>query len=234
MNQSLGTLYLIPNFLSEQNRTVIPEGTINAIKEVKTFFVESEKQTNRLLAWTKNKDVIDAAEYVFVKELKDRDLATILFEKSANGPMGVVSDAGCPAIADPGAKIVLAAHEMNFKVVPLSGPSSIFMALMASGFNGQQFQFNGYLPIDSTERQKSIRKMEAAAQNGAQIFMETPYRNEKLFEDLLKLCGKNTLLSIASNLTSDSEFTATKSIGEWKNHSKPSIHKQPTIFILSA
>ena len=150
--------------------------------------------------------------------------------------VGIISEAGVPCVADPGSKIVNFAHKFQIEVVPLVGPSSILLALMSSGLNGQNFAFIGYLPIDKSERSRKIKDLEVLSRKTkqTQIFMETPYRNIQLFESVLKVCSKNTKLCIAANITFDSENIKTKTIEEWKLSSPPNIHKSPTIFLIHA
>ena len=151
----------------------------------------------------------------------------------AGNDLGVLSEAGCPAIADPGADVVAIAQRNNFTVVPLVGPSSILLSLMASGFNGQSFAFVGYLPIQSDERSKVLKKLESRAysENQSQIFIETPYRNMKMLEEILKTCQPNTLLCIAADITLETEFIKTKTIKEWKTQ-LPDLNKRPCIFLI--
>ena len=147
--------------------------------------------------------------------------------------MGVVSEAGCPAVADPGADVVAYAQQKNYRVVPMVGPSSILMALMGSGFNGQSFAFSGYLPVTSPERSKALKKLESRIynENQTQLFIETPYRNMKMLEDILNTCQPNTLLCIAADITLDTEFIKTKRVKDWK-HQLPDLNKRPCIFLL--
>ena len=148
--------------------------------------------------------------------------------------MGVISEAGCPAVADPGAAVVAMAHKKHLKVVPLTGPSSIILSVMASGFNGQSFAFNGYLPVKNDERAKKLRQLESRAWNEdqTQLFIEAPYRNAKMLETIIRVCKKNTMLCIASGLTCENEFIKTQSVEEWKNFNAETIQKVPAIFLL--
>src|SRR5581483_7953556 len=165
----------------------------------------------------------------------NRDIDTSDFFKglTSGHDVGLMSEAGCPGVADPGSEIVAEAHRRGIKIVPLVGPGSILLALMASGFNGQSFTFHGYLPIDKSERAKKIKEMEATATrlNQTQIFIETPFRNNQLLEEILRSCTAKTRLCIACNLTADDEFVQTKTIAEWKQK-VPDLHKRPTIFLL--
>ena len=170
-----------------------------------------------------------------LEELDGGAHAIITVEPLEKGfDMGVISEAGCPAIADPGAEVVKIAQTKNLKVVPLVGPSSILLGLMASGFNGQSFAFVGYLPIQGNERTQRIKQLEkrAKTENQSQIFIETPYRNQKLLSEILSTCQGNTKLCIACDITLESEYIKTKSINEWKKSALPDLNKRPSIFIL--
>ena len=168
-------------------------------------------------------------------DTKDDELFDYLYPINEGHDMGIISEAGCPCIADPGAKIVSLAHEKNIKVIPLTGPSSIILALMASGLNGQAFTFHGYLPIDNMERHKKIKQLEedSGKTQCTQIFIETPYRNNKMLETILKVCNPATQLCIASELTSANEWIKTKPIADWKNETTD-LHKKPVIFLIQS
>ena len=229
------TVYLIPTVLHEGQIETLPAYLLPAIKKCNIFFVENERTARRYLKILWKEMVIDDYEWQNMKEV---NAETILQFKNAikqNKTIGIISEAGCPGIADPGQQLVMIAQEMNIAVKPLVGPSSILLALMASGMNGQQFQFVGYLPIESAERSKSIKNLESESKqkNCTQIFIETPYRNNQLLEALLKNCKTNTLVCIACELTSDHEFVKTKSVHDWKKQ-VPDLHKKPVIFLLLA
>ena len=229
------TVYLIPTVLHEGQIDTLPAYLLPAIKKCNIFFVENERTARRYLKLLWKEMVIDDYEWQNIKEV---NAETILQFKNAikqNKTIGLISEAGCPGVADPGQQLVMIAQEMNIAVKPLVGPSSILLALMASGMNGQQFQFVGYLPIDSAERLKAIKNLESESKqkNCTQIFIETPYRNNQLLDALLKNCKANTLVCIACELTSESEFVKTRSVQDWKKQ-VPDLHKKPVIFLLLA
>lgn len=232
-------VYLIPTFLDEHNTQVIPVYVLDAIKNCRVFFVENERSARRYLKMLWKEMIIDDYQW-FVIDKHASDLTkntevnrafkqALIEEKN----IGIISEAGCPGIADPGQLLVGIAHESGAIVKPLVGPSSILLALMASGMNGQQFQFAGYLPIDHTQRIKAIKDLEqeSSRKNCTQIFIETPYRNNQLLETLLKVCNPGTRLCIAANLTASTEFIQTKPIADWKKNI-PDLHKQPAIFLI--
>lgn len=226
-----GIVYLIPSLLDEEDGVnAIPAYILSAVKTCEVFFVENERTARRYLKKLWKEMVIDNYEWCDV-EAVDSFKRKLKEEKT----IGIISEAGSPSIADPGQSLIAIAHQMNAEVKPLVGPNSILLALMASGMNGQQFQFLGYLPIDNQERLKTIKELEAESKkkNCTQIFIETPYRNNQLIESIIKSCKENTLLCIAANLTSPKEFIKTKTIAEWKSY-KPDLHKQPAIFCLLA
>ena len=211
----MGKLFLIPNTLGDSNiYGVLPSEVIARIKNIKIFASENPKNTRRFL---KRKAVEACLPYL---EKED---------------VGIISEAGCPGIADPGAELVALAHRKAIQVVPLVGPSSILLALIASGCNGQHFSFNGYLPVKSPERNKALKNFErqSQAENRTQIFIETPYRNLKLFEEMLQVLHPQTLLSIACDITTENEYIRTMSIQDWKKQ-KPDINKRPAIFLIYA
>jgi len=230
-----GTLYLLPVPLAEETAaksfTPYLVDTINSIKE---YIVENEKTARKFLKLAGLKTpqsellIHDYSKY-------NRDMGTADFFKGlqAGNDVGLMSEAGCPGIADPGAEIVDKAHRMGIKVVPLVGPSSILLALMASGFNGQSFTFHGYLPIDKVLRSKKIKELEAAAirLDQTQLFIETPFRNNTMLEEILKTANPKTKLCIATDLTAPTEFVQTKTIADWQKK-VPELHKRPTIFLL--
>jgi len=239
MNSTKSIVYLIPTFLDEHNLHVIPPYVVEAIKNCQVFFVENERSARRYLKSIWKEIIIDDYQWFVL----DKHASTLTKNpqihrefKSKLGEdknIGIISEAGCPGIADPGQQLVALAHESGAIVRPLVGPSSILLALMASGMNGQQFQFVGYLPIESAPRVKAIRDLEqeSSRKNCTQIFIETPYRNNQFLETLLKTCVPGTRLCIAANLTASNEFVQTKTIDEWKKN-VPDLHKQPAIFLL--
>ncbi len=228
-------LFLIPVTLGEtEHRRVLPEYNREVILSIHHFIVENVRTARRFLKKTAPEIVIDELTfYELNKHTSPEDLTGYLAPLVKGESVGVISEAGCPAIADPGADIVAIAQRKNYQVVPLVGPSSILMALMGSGFNGQSFAFHGYLPIDGAERTQTIKKLEGRiyTEHQTQLFIETPYRNNKLAEDLLQTCRPSTRLCIASNITCDDEYIHTRSIGEWKGK-LPDMNKKPTIFLI--
>lgn len=231
---TLGTLYLIPVPLAEnaaaKSFTPYLSETINQINE---YIVENSKTARRFLK--------EAGLQIPQRELivhdygkHNRENISEFFTGLLNGKnVGLMSEAGCPGIADPGADIVAYAHQKGITVVPLVGPSSILLALMASGFNGQSFTFHGYLPIDKVQRSQKIKELENLAEknNQTQLFIETPFRNNPMLEEILRSCKPDTKLCIACNLTGEDEMVQTKSIAEWKKQ-VPDLHKKPVIFLL--
>ncbi len=229
------TLYLIPTTLGETSfNRILPSYNSEIISKLKYFVVEDIRSARRFLKQCDSKINIDHLTFfVLNQHTSTGELNTFLKPMKEGNDMGIISEAGCPAIADPGADVVALAQRENFTVVPLVGPSSILLALMASGFNGQSFAFNGYLPVQPSERIKAIRHIEskAIAYNQSQIFIETPYRNMKMFEDLIQTCNPNTLLCVAADITLPTEFIKTRTIKNWKNN-KPELNKRPCIFII--
>lgn len=229
------TLYLVPVTLAEvEHSRCLPEYNREVVRRVKHFIVEQVRTARRFLkAADKSIDIDSLTFYELNKHTSPELIATYLLPLSRGEDVAVLSEAGCPAVADPGSDIVAIAQRKSYRVEPLVGPSSILMALMASGFNGQRFAFLGYLPIDESERAKAIRDAEqrATVLGETQIFIETPYRNERLVEDLIKHCKGSTKLCIASQITSANELIQTRPLGEWRGKI-PALHKQPTIFVL--
>ena len=230
------TLYLIPTLLADDTADlVLPPNIRENVEKIDTYFVENARSARRFISGLKTSRVID--ETTFFDLDKDTPPADTrrqiqeLTERKRNA--GVLSEAGCPGVADPGAVIVGMAHTLGWRVEPLVGPSSILLALMASGMNGQSFVFHGYLPIERQERARAIRFLEKEAQQRqqTQIFMETPYRNDALFADILANCQGNTRLCVACNLTAPDAFVRTLSIREWKTQ-VPDLRKKPTVFLL--
>jgi 16S rRNA (cytidine1402-2'-O)-methyltransferase len=229
-----GTLYLIPVPLAEEvaHKTFTPY-LVDTINQIDTYIVENSKTARKFLKEaglkTPQKDLI---VHDYGKHNRT-DLGQFFVELAAGKDVGLMSEAGCPGIADPGADIVAEAHKRGIKVVPLVGPSSILLALMASGFNGQSFAFWGYLPIDKEQRTKRIKDLDLSASRykQTQIFIETPFRNNQLFEEVLKSCKPNTQVCVASNLTAENEFIKTQSVYNWRKE-EIDLHKQPTIFLL--
>ncbi|MFZ1856314.1 MAG: SAM-dependent methyltransferase [Chitinophagaceae bacterium] len=228
----MATVYLIPSLLSEEGMEAIPVYILDGLKKCEVFFVENERTTRRYFKQLWKEMVID--EYEWHTIATDPQTPGIFKQKlKENKIIGIISEAGCPGVADPGQALIAIAQEMNAAVKPLVGPNSILLALMASGMNGQQFQFVGYLPIDAIQRTKKIKELEAESikKKCTQIFIETPYRNNQLIEALLKNCTPSTKLCIAVDLTGKNEWIKTKTATDWLKN-KPDIHKRPAIFLL--
>ena len=230
-----GKLYLIPVTLGDSPiNQVIPEFNNQLINEIDIYIVENIKTARRFL---KKAGLIKAIDDLTFHELNKRthesEYPTFLKEIENGKNIGILSEAGCPGVADPGAEIVNIAHQKNIKVVPLIGPSSILLALMASGFNGQSFCFNGYLPKDQKERIRKLKDLERAlkSRNQTQLFIETPYRNNHVLEDILKNCFDSTKLCIAVDITLTTEQITTKTITDWKK-TKIDLHKRPCLFLI--
>ncbi len=232
-----GKLYLIPIPLGECSfEYVLPGDISNIISNLEHFIVENTRTVRRYIRATNaQKNIDEITFFVLNKHTKKQEIEAFLEPAKKGYNMGIISEAGLPGIADPGAEIVSLAHKLNIEVVPLVGPSSIFLALMASGMNGQSFTFHGYLPIKSNERIQKLKSIEKESQkeDKTQIFMETPYRNNKLFADILKTCRKNTRLCVASNITLQDEYIKTKTVENWQEE-EINLHKKPTVFLLLA
>jgi len=231
-----GTLFLIPVPLAEDAaaKTFTPY-LVDTINHVKEYIVENEKTARRFLKEAGLKTPqSELVIHDYGKHNRNNSLKPFFTGLQAGKDVGLMSEAGCPGIADPGADIVAEAHRRNIKVVALVGPSSILLALMASGFNGQGFAFQGYLPIDKADRSRKIKELESLSEklNQTQIFIETPFRNNPLLEEILKTSNPKTKLCIACNLTATDELVQTKTIAEWQKQ-VPDLHKKPTIFLLS-
>ena len=231
-----GTLYLIPTFLSDDNFLVLPESVIQVIHTLHDFVVEEEKTARRFLK--RIKSPVPQSEFIFQllnEHSTNEELPSVLHKLKSGSNIGLLSEAGCPAIADPGSELVKLAHENGIRVVPFVGPSSILLSLMASGFNGQSFCFHGYLPRDPKQRQQRIKELERIVTKSGQtqIFIETPYRNMQLIDDLLQIMNDDSKLCIASELTGQNENIRTKLIKNWKKNT-PSFHKKPCIFLIGS
>lgn len=228
-----GRLFLIPSVIAEDAVQTIPSYIRNILLSTDLYIVENLKTARRFIKSVCKEKNIDACEFVELdKHRKYAFDENFLVHLAEGKDIGLLSEAGTPCIADPGNKVVEIAHEMNFEVVPLVGPSSLLLALMGSGFNGQQFTFNGYLPIEAKERKNKLLQMEAlACKQHTQLFMDTPYRNEKLFAELVHTLRFDTMLCIACNLTAKNQFIKTLPMAEWKKR-KPDINKKPCIFVI--
>ena len=235
---SLGTLYMVPVTLGDDNLSfVIPADVIQIVKGLEYFVVENEKSARRFLATVKsNKPVRELNFQLLNEHTAEKDLPELIAPLLAGHNVGMLSEAGCPGIADPGATLAALAHRKGIKVSPLVGPSSILLSLMASGFNGQQFTFLGYLPSDKAARVTKLKEIEKQSErlNETQIFIETPYRNQHMLEDILASCNANTKLCIARNVSLEAELVVSTTIAEWKKNALPDLHKQPTVFLLIA
>ncbi|HZK69249.1 MAG TPA: SAM-dependent methyltransferase [Paludibacter sp.] len=229
------TLYLIPTSLGECSfDKILPAQNTQIVTNLKHFVVEDVRTARRFLKKANPTiEINDLTFYVLNQHTTPEELSNFLSPMFAGHDLGVLSEAGCPAIADPGADVVAMAQKNNFTVVPLVGPSSILLSLMASGFNGQSFAFVGYLPIQPADRAKMLRKLEnrAYTEDQSQIFIETPYRNMKMLEEILQVCQPNTRLCIAVDITLETEFIKTKTVKEWKTQ-LPDLSKRPCIFLI--
>lgn len=233
-----GTLYLLPVTLGDDQLTrALPADVIGLAQRLDTFVVENEKTARRFLGLIKTIKPVRELEMLLLNEhTDDKALPALLAPLLAGKDVGLMSEAGCPGIADPGAKLAELAHRKGIRVVPLVGPSSILLGLMASGFNGQRFTFLGYLPSDKAERIKALKALEQTSQRlgETQIFIETPYRNQHMLEDILSHCQSQTRLCIASNVSLEQELIISRPIAEWRKSTLPDLHKQPTVFLLLA
>ncbi|MDE1192488.1 MAG: SAM-dependent methyltransferase [Arachidicoccus sp.] len=232
-----GKVYLIPNVLydSEEAYEAIPAYTLQAIKDCRVFFTENEKIARRYFKKLWKEMPIDEYKWYAIHKAEDSLTEKFLKELSTGVNIGIVSDAGCPGIADPGQILIEAAQKAGATIQPLVGPSSILLALMASGMNGQHFRFNGYLPIDNHERKNAIRQLEEESykKKCTEIFIETPYRNHALLNDILSVCKSLTKICIAVDITTAHESIITKSVQDWKKE-EINLHKRPAIFLLYA
>lgn len=231
-----GKLYLIPTPLGgNAPAEVLPQDVLDRACSLRCFVVEELRTARRFLRKIDPSFPIDQCTFHELNEhTQTLDSRLLLAPVEAGESIGIMSEAGLPCIADPGAELVAAAQERNIRVVPLIGPSSIFSALMASGLCGQRFSFHGYLPREKDELLRKIRHMEgdSARDNAAQIFMDTPYRNNQLWELLLLSCQDDTRLCVAANITLENEYIVTKTVRNWKKSPRPDLHKQPALFIL--
>jgi 16S rRNA (cytidine1402-2'-O)-methyltransferase len=233
-----GTLYLLPVTLGDDQLTrALPADVIGLAQRLDTFVVENEKTARRFLGLIKTIKPVRELEMLLLNEhTDDKALPALLAPLLAGKDVGLMSEAGCPGIADPGARLAELAHRKGIRVVPLVGPSSILLGLMASGLNGQRFTFLGYLPSDKAERIKALKTLEQTSQRlgETQIFIETPYRNQHMLEDILAHCQAQTRLCIASNVSLEQELIISRPIAEWRKSTLPDLHKQPTVFLLLA
>jgi 16S rRNA (cytidine1402-2'-O)-methyltransferase len=235
MDNQLGNLYLIPTTLGEtEPLEVLPLSVRKVVEQLDVFIVENEKTARRFIKKITPKKSQPSLTILkldkYANELEVRNYLDVCLTGVS---VGLMSEAGVPAIADPGAEVVKLANEKGIRVVPLVGPSSIILAMMASGLNGQNFAFNGYLPIDNVDRKKAIKQLERLSKekNQSQIFIETPYRNEKMFNDLKRTLTPTTKLCVACDITLPDEYIRTKEVKDWKSET-PDLHKRPSIFII--
>ena len=230
-----GKVILIPTVLHEDAIDSIPPYVIEQAKLCNAYFVENEKTARRYLKKYWREMVIDNYQWRTIHKAEDNVVSEFLQLLAHGKNIGIISEAGCPGVADPGQILVAAAQEKGFEGCPLVGPNSILLALMASGMNGQNFSFHGYLPIDSLEKKKAVAQLEQESlkKNTAQIFIETPYRNNQLIKDLLQHCHPHTKLCIAVDITAPTQWIKTKTVAEWKKETVD-IHKRLAIFLLQA
>ncbi len=231
-----GKVFLVPTILSADALFSLPPYITDTVRQLKIFYVENERTARRFLkALDRNID-IDTLQLHLMNEHHPPDTALAKKLLLEGHSIGVISEAGCPAIADPGQLVVQAAHTIQAAVVPLVGPNSMLLALMASGMNGQNFQFVGYLPVKPPERAKAIKDLEAlsAKKQQTQLFIEAPYRNNQLLKDILANCNDRTQLCVAVDLTAPTEYIRTQSVGQWKKQADADFHKRPAIFLLYA
>ena len=228
-------LYLLPSTLGDTPiSNVLPAANVEVITQIKYFIVENIRSARRFLKKVDhNIDIDTLTFYTLDEHTLPKDIHDYLKPLEEGNPMGVISEAGCPVVADPGSLVVELAQKKNLKVIPMVGPSSIILSVMASWFNGQSFTFYGYLPIEPDKRAAAIRTLETRAykENQTQLFIETPYRNIKMLEEILHVCRPDTRLCIATDITCENEYIRTKTIKEWKKQ-LPDINKRPTIFLI--
>jgi 16S rRNA (cytidine1402-2'-O)-methyltransferase len=228
-------IYLIPSPLGDApfSRTM-PEEIRLRVKTLRHFIVEDLRTARRYLKVIDRDFPIDDLKFYELNEHTRKDELEAFIKPALEGnDMGIISDAGCPGVADPGADVIRLAHHYRLRVYPLVGPSSILLSLMASGFNGQNFAFNGYIPVKKGERQRRIRQLEARSiqENQTQIFIEAPYRNMHLFQDIIDTCDAHTMLCVACDITLDSQYIVSLPIEKWKKEN-PDLHKRPAIFLI--
>jgi len=231
---SVGKLFLIPTIISEgTERTVIPPIVSEKLKSIRHFLAEDVRTARRYLSSLKIYERIESLNFsVLNKDTKESEIEKMFEPVFVGDHLGVLSESGCPGVADPGSLAVNFAHRKNIRVIPLVGPSSILLALMASGLNGQQFAFHGYLPIDAKECLQKIKTLEkeSTSKNQTQIFIETPFRNNQVLKNILQSLNGSTLLSIALDLTGKNEFIKTQSVSEWKKNI-PQLPKEPAVLL---
>ena len=231
----MSTVYLIPSFLDEEASESIPPYVMAAVKKCRVIFAENERTTRRFLKAMDRSIVIDDFEWFTIHKTEEEQAANFKLKIKEGKDIAIISEAGCPGIADPGQSLIGIAQQMQCDVKPLVGPSSILLALMASGFNGQQFEFVGYLPVDTNEREQRLKLLQqhSLKNDSTKIFIETPYRNNQLFDSMMKCCNGNTKICIGIHITGKEESIRSMTVTEWKKQ-KPELHKKPVIFLLYA
>lgn len=232
-----GTLYFIPVTLGDNNtiNQVLPQALLDITHGLTEFIVENEKTARQFLSASKHPIAIrDLTFSLLNKDTPDKALNGLLSSLNQGKDVGLMSEAGCPGVADPGARLAALAHQKDIRVAPLVGPSSILLSLMASGMNGQQFTFLGYLPAGQSQRIQKLKEIEKRSRYAkeTQIFIETPYRNKHMLEDILKHCNPETKLCIACNISLEDELIQTKSVKHWQQSTLPDLHKKPTVFLI--
>jgi 16S rRNA (cytidine1402-2'-O)-methyltransferase len=235
---SLGTLYLIPVTLGDDIISkALPPDAVAIAQRLETFVVENEKTARRFLGAIKPLKPVRELQMLTLNEhTTEKELPALLAPLLEGQDIGLMSEAGCPGIADPGAQLAALAHKKGIRVAPLVGPSSILLSLMASGLDGQRFTFLGYIPSDKAARVQKLRELEqdSRKRRETQIFIETPYRNQHMLEDILATCNAESRLCVACNVSLDSEMILTKRVADWKKSPLPDLHKKPTVFLLLA
>ncbi len=231
----MSKVYLVPSVLDELAIETIPPYIVNAVKDCQVIFAENERTTRRFLKSICKEIIIDDYEWFTIHKAEEEQRNSFRQKIKEGKNIAIISEAGCPGIADPGQILIDLAQQLGVTLKPLVGPSSILLALMASGMNGQLFEFLGYLPIDNNERIKAVKDIELNSQkkNSTQIFIETPYRNNQLLDTLLKTCKPGTKICIAAELTGSNEYIKTKTVSDWRKE-KTDFHKKPVIFLLQA
>ncbi len=233
--QAYGRLYLIPTTLGENEPLeVLPISIKGAIERIDHYIVENEKSARHFIKKISPRKSQPGLRIQTLNKFTEAESIASFLDPCLDGlPVAILSEAGCPGIADPGAEVVRLAHEKQIRVVPMVGPSSIVLALMASGLNGQKFAFNGYLPIETSERKKALKRCEKLSKESgqSQIFIETPYRNDQLLADMLKVLSGPSRLCVACDLTLPTEYIATRTVAEWNTAAPVNLHKRPAIFI---
>ena len=229
----ISTIYLVPSVLDENATQTIPSYIIDSVKKCQVIFAENERTTRRFLKSICKEIVIDEYEWFTIHKAEEEQKEQFRKKITEGKNIAIISEAGCPGIADPGAELVAVAHQLGAKVIPLTGPNSLVLELMASGLNGQSFAFNGYLPVKEPMRGQKLKELEARSvrENQTQLFIETPYRNESMLADLIKNCNPKTRICIAQNITAPDAFIYTKIAGEWEKN-KPVLGKVPAVFLM--